>query len=205
MQQQVDELMSAYQGNVPGASVLVIHNGSVVINRGYGLADLEERRAAVPDTNYRLASVTKQFTAACILLLRQDGKLQLDDPVSKWFPALPAATQAITVRHLLSHMSGLIDYEDVIPAGMTQQLHDADVLKILEGQDRTYFAPGTSYRYSNSDYALLALIVEQTSGQSFATFLRERIFQPLLMSNTVAHRRSRIWRAGMPRSTTIAC
>lgn len=187
VQQQVDELMRAYQGNVPGASVLVVHNGSVVVSRAYGLADLEAHRQATPDTNYRLASVTKQFTAAAILLLAQDGKLQLDDPVSRWFPALPPATKTITVRHLLSHLSGLIDYEDVIPADMTRQLHDADVLTILEGQDRTYFAPGSSYRYSNGGYALLALIVEQTSGQSFATFLRERIFQPLRMSNTVAH------------------
>lgn len=187
MQQQVDELMSAYQGTVPGASVLVLHNGAAVVSRAYGFADLEERREATPDTNYRLASVTKQFTAACILLLMQDGKLQLDEPIGKWFPTLPPATKAITVRHLLSHMSGLIDYEDVIPADLTRQLHDADVLQILEGQDQTWFPPGTSYRYSNSGYALLALIVEQTSGQTFVTFLRERIFQPLRMTNTVAH------------------
>jgi CubicO group peptidase (beta-lactamase class C family) len=186
-QQQVDKLMSAYDGEVPGASVLVLHNGSPIVHRGYGFADLEKRTLAAPDTNYRLASVTKQFTAAAILLLTQDRQLQLDDPISKWFPDLPPATKVITVRHLLSHMSGLIDYEEVIPADMTQQLHDADVLKILEGQDRTYFAPGTSYRYSNSGYALLALIVERASGKSFATFLRERIFQPLRMSNTIAH------------------
>jgi len=187
MQAQVDELMSAYQGKVPGASVLVVHNGAALIHRSYGFADLEAGTEATPDTDYRLASVTKQFTAACILLLMQDGKLQLDDPISNWFPGLPAATKAITVRHLLSHMSGLIDYEEVIPAEMTGQLHDADVLKILETQDSTYFAPGSSYRYSNSGYALLALIVERASGKSFATFLRERIFQPLLMTNTVAH------------------
>ncbi|HEY6642414.1 serine hydrolase domain-containing protein [Povalibacter sp.] len=186
-QQQIDELMSAYDGEVPGASVLVLHNGSAVVHRGYGFADLEKRTLAAPDTNYRLASVTKQFTAASILLLMQDGQLQLDDPISRWFPDLPSATKAITVRHLLSHLSGLIDYEEVIPADMTQQLHDADILKILEGQDRTYFAPGTSYRYSNGGYALLALIVERASGKSFAAFLRARIFQPLRMSNTVAH------------------
>jgi CubicO group peptidase (beta-lactamase class C family) len=187
MQEQVDQLMKAYSGDVPGASVLVVHNGNPTLKRSYGLADMAERAPAKPETNYRLASVTKQFTAASILLLVQDGQLQLDDPISKWFPELPAATDAITVRHLLSHMSGLIDYEEVIPPQMSEQLHDADVLKILETQDQTYFAPGTSYRYSNSGYALLALIVERVSGKTFATFLRERIFQPLRMMNTVAH------------------
>ncbi|MBB6094760.1 CubicO group peptidase (beta-lactamase class C family) [Povalibacter uvarum] len=187
MQDQVDQIMHDYDGDVPGASVLLIHNGNPVIKRSYGLADLATRAPAKPETNYRLASVTKQFTAASILLLAQDGQLQLDDPISKWFPDLPAATDAITVRHLLSHLSGLIDYEEVIPPQMTGQLHDADVLKILETQDKTYFAPGSSYRYSNSGYALLALIVERVSGKTFATFLRERIFQPLRMMNTVAH------------------
>lgn len=187
MQAEVDALMKPYDGEVPGASVLVIRNGTSLIRRSYGLADLAKKTPAQPDTNYRLASVTKQFTAAAVLLLQQDGALQIDEPISKWLPELPPATAAVSVRHLLTHMSGLIDYEEVIPPEMTQQLHDADVLKILEGQDRTYFPPGSSYRYSNSGYALLALIVERVSGRSFATFLRERIFQPLLMNNTVAH------------------
>ena len=187
MQADVDTLMKAYDGDVPGASVLVIRNGTPLVRHSYGLSDLAKKTPAQPETNYRLASVTKQFTAAAILLLQQDGTLQIDEPISKWFPDLPPATRAITVRHLLTHTSGLIDYEDVIPPEMTRQLHDADVLAILEGQDRTYFPPGTSYRYSNSGYALLALIVERASGKSFATFLRERIFQPLHMNNTVAH------------------
>jgi CubicO group peptidase (beta-lactamase class C family) len=131
--------------------------------------------------------VTKQFTAASILLLAEDGRLKLDDPVRKWFPSLPKAAEPITIRHLLTHTSGLIDYEDVIPETFKPQLHDADVLRLLESQDRTYFKPGSSYRYSNSGYALLALIVERASGRTFATFLRERIFQPLGMTNTVAY------------------
>ena len=87
--------------------------------------------------------MTKQFTAASILLLAQDGKLTIDDPVRKWLPSLPQVAEPMTIRHLLTHTSGMIDYEDVIPPQMTAQLHDADVLKILEGQNRTYFAPGT--------------------------------------------------------------
>jgi CubicO group peptidase (beta-lactamase class C family) len=134
-----------------------------------------------------LASVTKQFTAAAILLLREDGKLSLNDPVRKWFPSLPAAVDSVTIQHLLTHTSGIIDYEDVIPRGTTKQVHDADVLRLLESQDSTYFKPGSKYQYSNSGYSLLALIVEKASGKKFATFLHDRIFTPLGMNNTVAY------------------
>jgi CubicO group peptidase (beta-lactamase class C family) len=187
MKPQVDALMKDYTGDVPGASVLVLRDGEPVVRAGYGLSDLEARTPASAPTNYRLASVTKQFTAASILLLAEDGRLKVDDPVRKWLPSLPKVADSITIRHLLTHTSGLIDYEDVIPETFKPQLHDADVLRLLESQDRTYFKPGTSYRYSNSGYALLALIVERASGRTFATFLRERIFQPLGMSNTVAY------------------
>ena len=183
----IDSLMRAYHGEGPGASVLVIRDGEHVVRRAYGLANVEERTPVTPATNYRLASVTKQFTSAAILLLAEDGQLELDDPVRRWLPSLPKATERVTTRHLLTHTSGIIDYEDVIPDGTTTQLRDADVLRLLESQDSTYFVPGSSYRYSNSGYALLALIVERASGRDFARFLRERIFVPLGMRNTVAY------------------
>jgi CubicO group peptidase (beta-lactamase class C family) len=179
--------MREYDGDVPGASLLVIRDGVPVVRRSYGLSNVEERVAATPATNYRLASVTKQFTAASILLLAEGGRLQLDDPVRKWLPSLPEETASVTIRHLLTHTGGLIDYEDVIPEGTTAQVHDADVLRLLESQHKTYFAAGTSYRYSNSGYCLLALIVGEASGHDFATFLRERIFRPLGMEHTVAY------------------
>jgi len=178
-----DLLMRDYTGDVPGASVLVIRDGKAVVRRAYGLANVEEHVAATPQTNYRLASVTKQFTAAAILLLIEDGRLRLDDPIRKWFPSLP---DGITIRHLLTHTSGLFDYEDAMPETATEQVHDADVPRLIESR-QPYFAPGTKYLYSNSGYALLALIIEKTSGQSFATFLHDRIFAPLGMRNTVAH------------------
>jgi CubicO group peptidase (beta-lactamase class C family) len=184
---EVDTLMSRYDGAVPGASLLVIQDGKSVVQRGYGLSDMELDIEAGPTTNYRLASVTKQFTASAILLLAEDGKLTLDDRLRRWLPSLPAADDAITLRHLLSHTSGLIDYEDVMPDDTTEQLRDADVLRLLESQDRTYFKPGSGYRYSNSGYSLLALIVERASGKSFQDFLRERIFLPLGMHDTLAY------------------
>lgn len=181
----VDALMRAYTDSMPGASVLVLRDGKPVVKKSFGLADLEARTAATPQTNYRLASVTKQFTATAVLLLRQDGKLQLEDPVRKWLPALPEALQPVTVRHLLTHTGGVIDYEDFV-ADDAPQVHDADVLRLLEKENRVYFPAGSNYRYSNSGYALLALVVEKASGKTFATFLRERIFQPLGMNGTVA-------------------
>lgn len=184
---KIDQLMSRYDGAVPGASLLVMRDGVPLISRGYGLSDLEGKAEAGPATNYRLASITKQFTASAVLLLDEDGRLHLDDPVRKWLPTLPPANEAITIRHLLTHTSGLIDYEDVMPADTTVQLRDADVLRLLETQTHGYFAPGTDYRYSNSGYALLALIVEKASGQSFQSFLRERIFLPLGMHDTLAY------------------
>jgi CubicO group peptidase (beta-lactamase class C family) len=179
--------MRRYDGAVPGASLLVVHDGKAIVRRAWGLADVEAGVQATPATNYRLASVTKQFTAAAILLLAQDDKLELSDRASKWLPSLPKSAQSITLHQLLTHTSGLIDYEDLMPEGTTAQVHDAGVLKLIERKDSLYFPPGTSYRYSNTGYSLLALIVERVSGKSFATFLQDRIFVPLGMTHTVAH------------------
>ncbi len=131
----------------------------------------------------RLASVSKQFTAAATLLALGP---RLDDPITTYLPRLPAYANAITIRHLLTHTSGLMAYEDLIPPGTTKQLKDADVLGLLEQQNTTYFPPGTRYRYSNTGYAFLALIVERASGRSFADFLRQNIFVPAGMKATVA-------------------
>jgi CubicO group peptidase (beta-lactamase class C family) len=184
----IDSLFQAYAGDSkPGASVVVIHDGTVVARRAYGMADLGRRVPASPETDYRLASVSKQFTAMCIMLLAKDGKLQLDQPVRAILPELPAATGAVTIRHLLNHTSGLWDYEDLVPESRTAQLDDNDVLTLLASKDSLYAAPGTAYRYSNSGYVLLGIIVARVSGMPVPDFLRARIFGPLGMTATVAH------------------
>lgn len=183
---RIDDVMRAYSGEVPGASVLVLRDGNPVLRESWGYANLEKRDPAHPGTNYRLASLTKQFTAAAILMLARDGDLDLADGIRVWLPSLPPSTEPVTIRHLLSHTSGLADYEDLIPGNTTRQVRDADVLKLLESVEKTYFPPGSEYRYSNSGYALLALVVERASGKPFATFLRERIFEPLEMNGSVA-------------------
>jgi CubicO group peptidase (beta-lactamase class C family) len=186
--QFVDSLFSAYSGStVPGASIEVIADGRVGLRRAYGMADLERRVAATPETDYRLASVSKQFTAMAVMLLATDGTLRYDQPVRDFLPELPAAARPVTIRHLLNHTSGLVDYEDLVPESRTAQLDDRDVLGLLAAKDSVYFPAGTQYRYSNSGYVLLGLIVARASGRSFPEFLRTRIFQPLGMSATVAH------------------
>lgn len=185
--QKIETLMQRYQGEVPGASLLVIQDGKPVVRRGFGMADLEHGVHATPETDYRLASITKQFTAAAILLLKQDGKLSLADSVRKWLPELPPSDQAITLDDMLRHASGLIDYEDLIPSGTKGQVSDTDVLKMLSKESRLYFPPGTSYRYSNSGYVLLGLIVERASGESLPQFLKTRIFDPLHMTHTLMY------------------
>jgi CubicO group peptidase (beta-lactamase class C family) len=184
---KVDALMQAYQGEVPGASVLVLRDGAPLIRRAYGLADLAPRTPATPATNYRLASMTKEFTAAAVLLLAQEGRLSLDDVLTRWLPHLPPVADNITIRELLNHTSGVIDYEELMAKDTQVPLHDSDVLHLLEAQNRTYFPPGSAYRYSDSGYALLALIVARVSGGDFASFLRQRIFLPLQMRNSVAY------------------
>ncbi|MGH8318395.1 MAG: serine hydrolase domain-containing protein [Steroidobacteraceae bacterium] len=188
---EVGVLMSRYAGDVPGASLLVIEDGKAVIRRSYGYANLEKQIKATPATNYRLASVTKQFTAAGILLLKQDGKLRLSDPIRKWLPELPAADARITIYDLLEHTSGLIDYESLIPAGTTRQINDDDVLRMIASQHRLYFTPGSAHRYSNGGYVLLGLIIQRVSGLDLADFMKKRIFQPLGMDHTLMYEHHR--------------
>lgn len=182
----IERLMQRYEGDVPGASLLVLHDGAARVHRGYGRSDLEQGIEAGAATNYRLASVSKQFTAAAILLLAQDGRLAIDDRVRRWLPSLPPAADAITLRQLLTHTSGLLDFEGLMAEPYADQIRDAGVLSLLEREDRLEFPAGSAYRYSNSGYALLALVVEHASGLDYPLFLRSRIFLPLGMHDTLA-------------------
>jgi len=183
----LDPLFHDYTGTVPGASAILVRDGAVHFATAFGLADLEQSTPATTATNYRLASVSKQFTVMAVLLLVADGHLALDDPLARFFAPSPPRWRHITVEHLLTHTAGLLDYEELIPPDTTEQLHDQDVLELVRPSDGAYHAPGAAFRYSNTGYCLLALIVEQAAGLPFATFLRERIFAPLEMTGTVAY------------------
>jgi len=165
---------------------MVIQHGQPILTKSYGLADLERKIPVTDSTNFRLASLTKQFTAMSIMILRERGKLDYSMNLVQIFPDFPAYGRQVTVRNLLQHTSGLIDYEDLIPNSATVQVRDCDVLRMMMAQDSTYFAPGSAFRYSNSGYAVLAMIVEKVAGQSFAAFLKKNIFLPLGMHNSVA-------------------
>lgn len=186
IEQKIDALFQAYDGKVPGAALMVIHQDQPIIVRTYGLADVERKVPVTVQTNFRLASVTKQFTAMAVMLLVERGGLTYETSLQAIFPDFPAYGKQITIRHLLQHTSGLVDYEDLIPDTATTQVLDSDVLRMMKSRDSTYFPPGTQFRYSNSGYAVLAMIVERLSGKRFAQFLQEEIFQPLVMVNTVA-------------------
>jgi CubicO group peptidase (beta-lactamase class C family) len=186
-----EELAEFGRPNVPGLALMVIENGDLAALRICGLAILEKGIACHLQTNFRLASLTKAFTAMAIMILAEDGLLSLDDKLPRFFHGFPSYGNEITVRHLLTHTSGLLDYEELIPPGTTTQLRDRDVFAILQRQDKTKFPPGAAFGYSNGGYALLALIVEIISQQPFAEFLRARIFVPLGMRGTVAYEAGR--------------
>ena len=182
----------------PGCAVLVIKDGKAVFRKGYGVTDLRSLHAIGPDTNFRLASLTKQFTATAIMLLAHDGKLRYDDHLSDVLPDFPAYGKAITIRHLLNHTSGLIDYEDIMEKqhpGVSDekipQIKDAEVLELMKLQTGTKFAPGTRWEYSNSGYVVLAMVVEKRSGMGFGDFLHARIFKPLEMNETIAYEKGK--------------
>jgi len=200
--ERMNALFSQFKPREPGVAVLVIQNGQPVFRKGYGVTDLRTFDAITPETNFRLASLTKQFTAMAVMLLVHDGKLKYDDRLTDVFADFPAYGKAITIREVLNHTSGLLDYEDLmekhprLPGGEIKQreirqIHDAEVLKLLKRQSRTKFAPGTRWDYSNSGYVLLAMAVEQRSGMSFGDFLSKRIFVPLGMTHTIAYEEHR--------------
>jgi CubicO group peptidase (beta-lactamase class C family) len=201
-EKQVDAIFAAVtQENVPGLAVLVQKNGRTSFEKGYGVRDLRTDTKIDPPTNFRLASFTKQFTAMAIMLLVHDGKLRYDETLVEIFPDFPAYGKTITIRNLLNHTGGLADYEDLMAAAETprnswiwtpeRQIHDAEVLRMLEAETKGKFPPGTSWSYSNSGYVVLGLVVAKASGQSYGDFLRARIFAPLHMDHTIVYQKGK--------------
>lgn len=191
-EREIEQLFAPYAGaKVPGAAVMVIKDGAPIFKKAYGMAHLEDNVPMSTRSNLRLASVTKQFTAMCIMMLAEQGLLSYETTLRDIFPEFPEYGARITIRHLLQHTSGLIDYESLIPDSATVQVLDRDVLQMMMAQDSTYFPPGAAYRYSNTGYAVLAMAVERLSGISFAQFLKQNIFEPLQMENTVAYEKGK--------------
>lgn len=185
---RVDGVFARYTKETPGCAVGVSRDGREILSRAYGMADLERDVAATPATIYEAGSVSKQFTAAAVVLLAQQGRLSLDDDVRKHVPEVPDYGTPITIRHLLTHTSGLRDWGSVAsiegwPRGARTHTH-AHVLEIVSRQTALNYPPGAAYSYTNTGYNLLVMIVDRVSGMSFADFSEKNIFEPLGMTNT---------------------
>lgn len=183
---QLDALMGTLiRVDAPGAAVMVIQDGRIVHARGYGLARLDTKEPVTLKTAFDLASTSKQFTAMAVMMLAERGKLGYDDPLTKFFPEFPAYAGKVTIRHLLTHTSGLAD---VLNPEWYRQGYEPpakEVRRMMAREQNFRFAPGEKFEYNNTGYVLLALVVEQVSGQSFARFMRENLFKPLGMTDTL--------------------
>ena len=189
LHEQVDKVFAKWDSTVsPGCALSVMKDGQIIYERGYGMADLDHDVPINPQTVFHVASISKQFTAAAILLLAQERKLSLDDDVRKYITELPDFGARITIRHLIYHTSGLRDQWALLGlAGWRYSLdlitHD-DVLELMSRQKDLNFQPGEKHLYCNTGYTLLAQIVKRVSGQSFRDFTTNRIFKPLDMKST---------------------
>ena len=175
--------------HIPGLSVAVVQNGRVVKTQGYGQADPAAKTAAAPDTVYQIGSLTKQFTAAAVLKLAEQGKIGLDDPVTRYLDGLPAAWKTITVRELLNQTSGIRNYREALalasdPAAAVAKDYTAAQVIGLADEKPLLFAPGTQFAYSNTNYHLLGMIVEKVTDHSYGDYLQETFFGPLGMTET---------------------
>lgn len=175
----------------PGCAIGISRAGQPVYENGFGSANLETNTPITPSSIFHVASVSKQFTAAAIMLLVRDGKLSLDDDIRKYLPEMPTYGSTITIRHMLQHTSGLRDQWSLLALARGRfeenRITDADVLEIVARQKSLNFAPGTEWEYSNSGFTLASAIVKRVSGKSMRAFTDERIFAPLGMRSTHFH------------------
>lgn len=179
---EIDKIFNWATPGAPGCAVAVSQRGKLVVNRAYGSADLERDVPLSPGSIFDIGSVRKQFVAAAVLLLVEEGRLSLSDDIRKHFPELPDYSQKITVDHLLTHTSGIRDWTGLRPlAG-----GNVDVVSLILRQRGLNFAPGEEWSYSNSGYVLLTDLVARTSGMSFPDFTRKRLFEPLGMKMTTS-------------------
>ncbi len=181
------ELFDQFLANEPGCAYIASFDDGATYRGAVGLDSIEQILPITPKTIFNLASVSKQFTAFAVLLLEQEGKLNLDDSILKYVPTLGAYAEPVTLRHLIHHTGGLVDYMELAEhANMkeTDKLTPEQSLAHLENHQMATFPVGTRFEYSNTGYFLLSLVVEKASGKNLREFSRERIFEPLLMNDT---------------------
>jgi len=171
------------QHRIPGLALVIIQDGKAIRTAAYGLANLELNVPVKPETVFEIGSVTKQFTAAGILVLAQEGKLSVDDKLSAHLANVPSAWTNVTIRHLLTHTSGIKSYTGLDGFQLTKHLTQSQFIRAI-GREPLEFAPGDSWKYSNTGFSLLGYVIENVSGQNYWNFMSERIFQPPGMNAT---------------------
>jgi D-alanyl-D-alanine carboxypeptidase len=183
----IDSLFKTYyKDNEPGASVIISQNSKTVFKKSYGLANTSTNKKISSSTNFNIGSLTKQFTAFCIVQLAAKKKLSLTDKLIKYFPDFNAKTgNLITIQELLTHSSGIIDHYAFTDTSIVKHATDKDVLNAVKNIDSTYFTPGTQYRYSNTAYCLLAMIIEKISGIAYHDYISKNIFTRQAMPHSV--------------------
>ena len=187
---QVDAIFASFvTEDSPGGVVIVVQDGQILYKAGYGLADMEEGTPITVQSIFHLGSVGKQFTALAVMMLAEEGKLKYDDPIGEYLPELARFGDDLTIRHLLHHTSGIPGYYD--DGELNEKLLEAaemptneDALALLSEMGEMQFTPGETFSYSNAGYDMLGSLIEQVSGQSYAAFMQERIFDPLGMEHT---------------------
>jgi CubicO group peptidase (beta-lactamase class C family) len=187
---KVDKLFASWdKTTTPGATLAVVRDGRIIYKRGYGMAKIEDGIVMTPDKIFDIGSVSKQFTATCVVMLVRDGKVSLDDNVRKYIPELPDYGTPITVRHLLHHTSGLRDYNALLELAGFRGDSDCpnvdEALDVICRQKKLNYPPGQEYSYTNTGFFLLGQIVERVSGKSLNAFAQEHILKPLGMEHTL--------------------
>jgi CubicO group peptidase (beta-lactamase class C family) len=196
---QIDDLLSGWKfKDGPGMAALLIHDGRVTYRKAFGLADLDSHTPITMNTQFLLASISKQFTAMAVMILVEQGKLHFDDTLAKYCPEFPPYAKTITIRHLLNHTAGLTQYQELLVGKVDEnyfrsskgppaahEFTSAEALQALSRQQTLRFPPGERFEYSDSAYVLLAQIIERVAGVRYAEFLRATIFEPLGMHDTL--------------------
>src|SRR5262245_9633886 len=182
MADQVSDFLNDYlkKNQIPGCAVMVRHNGKIVLCRGYGFATLEHDVRVTPQTVFQSGSIGKQFTAMGIMMLIDEKKLALDDPISKYLD-VPESWSGIRIRHLLTHTSGLGDYPESF--SLQRDYNEGELLKMITAQSLA-FSPGDKWSYSNLGYVTLGILIHKVSGEFWGDFLRQRVFAPVGMKHT---------------------
>lgn len=188
---EVDALFSAWDSDTsPGCAIGIVKDGALVYAKGYGMADLEHNISLSPSSVFYIASVSKQFVTMCILLLEEKGKINLDDEIQLYLRDFPRYESPLTIRHFIHHTSGVRDYLTLWALSGNDYLDYVDkdvVYRLIKRQKTLNFTPGEKYLYSNSCYFMLAMIIEEASGQSIQEFAQDNIFKPLAMNDTHFH------------------